>query len=221
MDVVMLSGGKGTRMTDKYPKPLVRAKGKAIIDWQINYLLKNGVDKIVLALGYRSKEVIRHVNSKFKTDKISFSLGTIAHGTGGAVKRALRYCDSDYVLILNCDDITNLNVKKLCALKYNTICVAHPRSQFGLVKEVKGYVKFEEKPLLKDWVSCGWCVLNRQELLKKLPDEGGMEYVTFPKLKMKMFKHSGFWKPLNSKKDIEEFEDCDLPKSLLESCRKT
>ena len=77
MDAVILAGGRGTRMTDKYPKPLVRAKGKAIIERQISYLLDQGVDKIVVALSYRAKEIIRHINSKFKTDKVIFSQGWV------------------------------------------------------------------------------------------------------------------------------------------------
>ncbi|MBT7902709.1 NTP transferase domain-containing protein [Candidatus Woesearchaeota archaeon] len=214
MDVVILAGGKGTRMTDKYPKPLVRAKGKAILDWQLDYLLKNNVDNIVLALGHRTKEIIRHINSKYKTAKISFSKGTIAHGTGGALKRALKYCTTDFILLMNCDDLANININKLRKIKHNSICVAHPRSHFGLVKEVRGYAKFEEKPILKDWVSCGWVILDRKEMLKKIPDEGSMEYDVYPKIKLKIFKHAGFWKPLNSRKDVDDFEKLTVPKEL-------
>jgi len=124
------------------------------------------------------------------------------------------YCDSEFVLVLNCDDIADIQIKKLEKLKDNTVCVAHPKLQFGLVREVKGYAKFEEKPVLKEWVSCGWVVLHRKEMLKKIPDKASIEYDVYPKLKLKIFKHSGFWKPLNARKDIEEFEMADLPRIL-------
>jgi len=29
-----------------------------------------------------------------------------------------------------------------------------------------------------------------------------------------MFKHLGFWKPVNNKKDISEFEKADLPEVI-------
>ena len=95
--------------------------------------------------------------------------------------------------------------------------MAHPHLPFGRVLEKNGYAVFEEKPVLKDWVSCGWYVFNKQEMLNILPDKGMLEYEVFPKLKLRLFKHEGFWKPLNTRKDILEFEEIDLPDSLRSS----
>jgi len=92
--------------------------------------------------------------------------------------------------------------------------VAHPQLPFGRILEKSGYAIFEEKPILKDWVSCGWYLLNRSEMLKILPDKGMLEYDVFPKIKLRLFKHEGFWRPLNTRKDVDEFEESELPEVL-------
>ena len=125
-----------------------------------------------------------------------------------------RQVDSDFVIVLNCDDITDINLENLKSYNCNTLCVAHPRLPFGLVKEENGFAVFEEKPMLADWVSCGWYLFKRTELLPLLPDKGSLEYDVFPKLKLKLFQHEGFWRPLNTKKDLIEFETEELPEVL-------
>ena len=73
--------------------------------------------------------------------------------------------------------------------------------------EKDGYAIFDEKPELDDWVSCGWYVLKRDEMLDVLPDKGSIEKDVFPKIKLRVFRHKGFWKTVNTPKDIKEFEE--------------
>jgi len=215
MDAIILAGGKGNRMEDVLPKPLVRVKDKTILAYQLDYLLNSKkINKIVLSLGYKADEIIDYVKINYPDHSIDFAVENKPLGTAGAFKLALLKTGSDFVLGLNCDDITDINLESLKNYACNTICVAHPRLPFGLIKEKDGYASFEEKPMLADWVSCGWYFFNRGELLPLLPDKGSLEYDVFPKLKLKLFKHEGFWRPLNTKKDLIEFEAEKLPEVL-------
>ncbi|MBW2976948.1 nucleotidyltransferase family protein [Candidatus Woesearchaeota archaeon] len=214
MDAVIIAGGKGNRMEGYLPKALVVAKGKPILSYQINYLLKSGIKKIVLALGYKAEEVVRYVKSNYPNAKIDYTVEKELLGTAGGLKLALQKTESEYVVVLNCDDITDMPISKLGERKENTICIAHPRLQFGRIKEKDGYAVFEEKPMLEDWVSCGWYLFNKKQMLEILPDKGMLEYDVFPKVKLRLFKHEGFWKTLNTKKDVLEFEKTDLPDAL-------
>lgn len=202
MNVVIIAGGKGTRMEGDIPKALVKVKGKTILDYQLDYFSGR---KIVLALGYKGEMVVDYVKGK----DVICCLEDSPLGTAGALKQALKKCESDFVIALNCDDVTNIDLDKLEEIKENTICCAHPRLGFGLIGEKDGFAEFVEKPLLKEWVSCGWYVFNRKELLEILPDVGMLEYDVFPKIKLRMYKHEGTWDTFNSKKDIEEFEKGD------------
>lgn len=214
MDAVIIAGGEGKRMGSNIPKALIKAKGKPILSWQIDYLIKSGIDKIILAIGHKAEDIVNYVNDNYSGKHIDFTIEKKLLGTAGAVKLALQKCGSEFVVVLNCDDLTDINIKKLEEKMENTICVAHPSLHFGRVSEKNGYAVFEEKPLLSDWVSCGWYLLNRKEMLKILPDKGMLEYDIFPKIKLRLYKHEGFWKTFNTQKDVDEFEEAELPVAL-------
>ncbi|MBN1325714.1 nucleotidyltransferase family protein [Candidatus Falkowbacteria bacterium] len=211
MDAIILAGGKGNRMEYDLPKPLVIVRGKSILAHQLEYLAEfREIDRIILALGHRADEIVNFVKKEFSNFKlpIEFSVEKEPLGTGGGIKLALKnQVKSDFALVINCDDITDLNITNLAQNKENMICVAHPRLPFGLVEEKDGYAIFKEKPILQEWVSIGWYLFKRKELLEFLPDIGSLEYDVLPKIKLKLYKHLGFWKALNTKKDILEFED--------------
>jgi len=206
MDAVIIAGGKGNRMESDLPKALVVVKGKPIVAHQIDYLLKSGINKIILALGYKADLVIKLIQSNYPNEPIDYTIEKELLGTAGGLKLALEKSDAEHVVVLNCDDITDIDISKLQQLKENTICITHPQLQFGRIHEKNGYAVFEEKPMLKDWVSCGWYLFNRADILKHLPSKGMLEYDVFPKIRLRIFRHEGFWKPLNTKKDILEFE---------------
>ncbi len=204
MDCIILAGGKGSKMEDSLPKALVEVNGKTILEHQLEYL-REKTDKIILSLGYKSGDIVKFINKKHRTSQIDFSIENEPLGTAGGLKLALQKASSDFVLTLNCDDITDINIEELVKYKDNTICVSHPVLPFGLVRSYCGYAEFIEKPTLKDWVSCGW-YLFKKNALNQLPDKGSLEYDVFPKMKLRVYQHEGFWKALNTKKDIEEFE---------------
>jgi len=217
-DVVIIAGGKGSRLQSDMPKALVNAKGKPLIDYQLGYLLGSHLVKnIVLALGYEANKVKDYVASNYNSSRIIFSVETEPLGTAGALKKALYETTTDHVLVLNCDDVTDIDIPKLVNFRENSICVAHPRLPFGRVIDRGGYASFEEKPMLNDWVSCGWYLFNRSELLSTLPDKGSLEYDVFPNLKLKVFKHEGFWNTINTDKEIAEFDAAELPPILKKS----
>ena len=208
MDAIILAGGKGTRMEDDLPKPLVPVKGKAIIEHQVDYLLSSGViDHIIVSIGHRADEIILYLEQHFPAAPLLFSKEELPLGTAGAVKQALAHTTAEKNIVFNCDDIVDINLKDLGTNTEDTICVAHPRLPFGLVRSEDGYAQFEEKPRLADrWVSCGWYLFFTKNICAHAPDIGSLEYDVFPHMKLRVYEHVGFWQPLNTKKDIMEFE---------------
>ncbi len=155
-------------------------------------------------MGYKSEDIVDYINQKHRTN-IDFSIENEPLGTAGGLKLALQKTNSDLVLALNCDDITDINIAELARRNHNTICVSHPVLPFGLVNVYCGYAEFVEKPTLNEWVSCGWYLIKK-DANTQLPDKGSLEYDVFPKMKLRVYQHEGFWKALNTKKDVEDFE---------------
>lgn len=213
MDAVILAGGRGLRMSSDKPKALVEVKGKPVLQWQLDYLLPH-MEKIILAVGYQAEKVEKFIQEKYSGKNIVCVKEEGPLGTAGALRNALVHAKSDFVLVLNADDLTDISLEKMSETRENTICVCHPRLPFGLVRANKGYAEFVEKPLLKERVSCGWYVFNRTHVEAILPAKGSLEYDVFPALRLRVYPHNGFWRPLNSPKDFEEAEKMDLEKLM-------
>ena len=67
MKVVILAGGKGTRLSEYtrfIPKPMVKIGGKPIIEHIINIYQKNGFSNFVIATGYKALEIKKFFKKK-------------------------------------------------------------------------------------------------------------------------------------------------------------
>ena len=58
LSVIILCGGEGQRLrplTKKIPKPLIKIKNKAIIEYIINHFHRQKINNIIIATGYKDK----------------------------------------------------------------------------------------------------------------------------------------------------------------------
>lgn len=94
LQCVILAGGLGTRMrpfTDTIPKALVPVLGIPFVDWQLELLAGQGIDRVVLSVGYRAELLCQHVGdgSRFGLRVSWVDEGPDLKGTGGALGAAL------------------------------------------------------------------------------------------------------------------------------------
>ena len=69
MKVMILAAGRGERMgnlTQNCPKPLLKVKGRCLIDWHLIKLCEAGFKDIVINVAYLSKEIIEFVGDGSK-----------------------------------------------------------------------------------------------------------------------------------------------------------
>jgi NDP-sugar pyrophosphorylase family protein len=104
LTVVILAGGLATRIrpiTEELPKSLIPVAGKTFIEHQLAYLHREGVDNVVICVGYLGELIEKIVGdgSRFGL-KISYSYdGEKLLGTGGAVRNALPLLKSDFFIL--------------------------------------------------------------------------------------------------------------------------
>ncbi len=215
MKAILLSGGLGKRLrpiTDYIPKALVPIDNTPIIEWQIKYFKKFGIKEFVICAGYKSDHIVHYLDSKDFGVDIKYSIEKTPLGTGGAIRKAQKYIDSDSFYVINGDVITNLDLRKL--KKYpNAIAVIPLRTSFGLVHINDSKVqKFKEKPEISHiWMNAGVYHLS-SEISRDLPRVGNIEKTTFPVLSKKgnlrgVKYQNVFWHSIDSHKDIEECVD--------------
>jgi NDP-sugar pyrophosphorylase family protein len=212
--VILLSGGFGKRLkplTDYLPKPMIPICNYPIIEWQIRYFKKFGIKDIIVCVGYRADQVIKHLEGKNLGVKLEYSVEKEPLGTAGAIKKASKYIDTDDFFVANGDVLTNLDLNKL-KIQPNSVAVIPLRTSFGIVHLNGAKVeRFEEKPeMFNYWMNAGIYHLKK-EILKHLPNIGNLESTTFPILaknyKLNAIQYDKvFWKSIDSYKDMEECE---------------
>ncbi|MFM9944517.1 MAG: nucleotidyltransferase family protein [Bacteroidia bacterium] len=119
-DILILAGGFGTRLQSvvkDVPKPMAPVAGKPFLEWLLNYLEFLKPNKIILSTGYKHETIAGYFGNNFKNIPIDYSVETDPLGTGGAIKRAFNFVESQNFLVLNGD--TFLQIDHLNFLNYH------------------------------------------------------------------------------------------------------
>lgn len=206
IDAIILAGGRGSRMASDLPKPLVPLFGVPLITHQIKHLEKSGlVDRIVVSLHYKALLIEDYLRMNHPGSNLIVCLEDTPLGTGGAVRLAMEFVKSEYVIVLNTDNVSDLDVRQLAMVNESAIVVSKGvrRSPYGHVDIINGYAKFSEKPLIEHWTSTGWYLFEKSYIMDYLPLVGSLEKDVLPKLMLRPFRHYGNIWSLDSKKDIE------------------
>lgn len=106
MEVIILAGGKGTRLSEvvaDVPKPMAPVHGKPFLFYLFEWLKKYPVEKVILSIGYKSEIIIEYFGNSFSGISIEYVIEEKPLGTGGAVKFALQKSTGNEILIINGD----------------------------------------------------------------------------------------------------------------------
>lgn len=92
--VAILAGGLATRLrpiTETIPKSLIQVAGKPFICHQLDFLRQQGINSVVLCIGYLGEMIQEIVNDGSRWGmRVSYSSdGPALLGTGGALRQAL------------------------------------------------------------------------------------------------------------------------------------
>ena len=221
MQAIILAGGKGERLspfTNDCPKGMLEIDGKPILEYQLEWLKKYGVTKVVFACGHLS-EVIKNYfgNGKRFSLEIDYSIEEEPLGRGGAIKKAWeKISTGEPIIVTNGDIYTEMDLSLVIKAHKEkktvlaTICLFPYKSPYGIVRlNENGLVDdFGEKRTLPYWVNGGIYIFD-QEVKHYLPDKGDHETTTFPELAkrklMQGYKSHDYWKGIDTVKDLNEF----------------
>ena len=219
MKVVVLCGGKGTRLseyTGKIPKPLIEVGNKPIL-WHIVQMYKShGFNDFIFCLGYKG-DMIKKYFSREKVADIQFlDTGVDSNKTERILKAKSLIKDDDFFVTYG-DDLSDVDLQKLYRLHRKskstvTLTAVNLESPFGILEfDKKGKVTgFREKPKLEHFMNGGFYVFSR-EIFKHLDPKKDLEKENFSKLakkgKITAYRHNGFWKSMNTLKDVIELNE--------------
>lgn len=212
MEVVILCGGRGTRMGDvELPKALFPIGGKPIIWHIMSIYAYYGFKDFILCLGYNGNK-IKNYFLKTKNWNIKFIDSGLDTNTGGRIKKAKKFIKGEIFFGTYGDGLSNIDLNKLLRFhklhnKVSTLTAVKPSSPFGIVgidAHTNSVTHFEEKPILDHWINGGFFVFNK-DIFKYIEKNDVLEKDTFNRLvkdkNLAAYKHSGFWECMDTYKD--------------------
>ncbi len=115
-EAIILAGGFGTRLRTvlpDLPKCMAPIHGKPFLEAMLQYLWGEGIEHIILSLGYRHQVIDEYIRKHHAGSEISFVIEDEPLGTGGAISLALEAVNESSVFILNGDTFFNASLQSL------------------------------------------------------------------------------------------------------------
>ena len=174
MKAIVLAGGLGTRLahvTSDIPKPMAPIASRPFLEYLLDYLIEQGIEKTVLAVSYKWEVIQEYFGVEYRGMSLKYSVEDVPLGTGGAIRLAVESLADDDVVVLNGDTLFHVDLKGMendhrssgarlsMALKRVADC-----GRFGRVEvSVDGVVtNFQEKSTGgPGWINGGVYMLNR------------------------------------------------------------
>ena len=220
MKVVILAGGKGTRISEYtkiLPKPMIKIGSKPILEHIIEYYIKFGFNDFIIASGYKHKIIKNY----FKNRELSANVRVINTGvetlTGSRLKKLASELRQRFMLTYG-DGLSNVDLNKLYNFhkqhkKKITLTAVHPPARFGELDIEGNLVKrFEEKPQLqKGWINGGFFVVepsflkyigNKNVMLERGPIKKAVKHKS-----LIAYKHEDFWFCMDTVRDKKVLEN--------------
>ena len=213
MQVLILCGGRGTRLNGERSKPLLEIAGRPIVEHVISIYARQGFSDFVLLTGYQGDQVAAWAaGTAWSIECVDTGVDTPTGGRVHAVRDRLasRFC------LTYADGVADIDLAALfahhdAAGSLATMTVVRPELPFGVaVLEGQRVSGFREKPISSDWVNGGFFVLEpaaldylaadsvlEREPLEHLAADGALA----------AYRHTGFWRCLDTAKDAIALED--------------
>ena len=227
IDAVLMAGGKGERLrplTEKIPKPLLPVGGKAIIDYNIDRLIANGIKHINVTVNYLGEQLEEH----FKEPKGDILVKTVKEpkflGTIGSI-RFVKEFYNDTILVMNSDLFTNINYEdfylhfqehdaemSLAAVPYD---ISIPYGILDLEgHDIHGLI---EKPKFTYYANAGIYLIKRRAL-NEIPADTFFhatdlaEKLIAKKKKVVRYPLAGYWIDIGN--PDEYYKACEMAKHI-------
>ena len=211
MQVLILCGGRGSRLNGERPKPLIEIGGRPILWHVMSIYAAQGLDDFLLLTGYQGEAVAEWARTApWRVECVDTGPDTPTGGRVHAVRERL----SEPFCLTYADGLADIDLTGLLAAHRGalaTITVVRPELPFGVAildgERVSG---FREKPRAEQWVNGGFMVFEpgalaylsadavlEREPLERLAADGALG----------AYRHEGYWRCLDTYKDAVLLEE--------------
>lgn len=138
MQVVILAAGRGKRMgklTSATTKPMLKIKGKPILEHKLNALPKK-IKEVILIVGYHNMHIISHFKHCFGGRRMTYVFQNNLNGTGGALHLAKSILKDKFLVMMGDDLYHKKDLAEM--LDYDLAIMGHEvadPASFGMIKD--------------------------------------------------------------------------------------
>lgn len=191
---------------------LLGYKGYIIKEYFANYFLHNS--DVTIDLENNSLEINQTKVEPWKIRLVDTGIDTL---TGGRIKKIQKHIPDETFMLTYGDGVGDIDIHELVNFhkehkKLATITAVQPSGRFGAlnINNKNDVIQFQEKPKGDDaWINGGFFVLE-PAIFDYIEGDVLWEKQPMNKLaesnQLAAYKHKGFWKPMDTLRDKQEFE---------------
>lgn len=187
-EAIILAGGFGTRLShvvSDVPKPMALVCSRPFLRFVLDQLDANGFNRVVIADGYKRECIEKYFGDSYRGLQLIYSPETEPLLTGGAVKKALNFCTSDWVYVFNGDTYLDVSFDAFEAVRASAgdevqailACkMMYNFDRYGTLSlECSRITSFNEKQPCKEGLINAGVYLLRRDCLCGMPEVFSLE----------------------------------------------
>lgn len=223
-DAVLMAGGEGKRLrplTELVPKPLLMVGGKPIIEYNIDRLIKVGVDNMILSINYLGEQLEEYFkDGSSKGIQIGYVKESKPLGTIGSILLIDTFKHDD-IIVMNSDLLTNIDFvdfyktyKKSGADMAVATTSYHVDVPYAVLETGENNIvrSLKEKPKYTYYSNAGIYILKK-ELLSMIPKDVFFDITDLMEKAIEMsheiiaYPINGYWLDIGRHEDYKKAQE--------------
>ncbi len=221
MKAIVMAGGEGTRLrplTADMPKPMAPIMGRSVLEHMLRLLKKNGVDQVLITLGYMAAGVESWAAAgPIDGLEITCRREDTPLGTAGSVRAAADWLDGEDFLVVSGDAVCDFDLASCAAFRRDkhadavlVLSATEEPGEYGsVITDADGRITgFLEKPrsdkVATDYINTGVYALS-PSVLELICEDGPCDFGrdVFPRMlsegrRLYGLRAAGYWCDIGS-----------------------
>jgi len=202
---------------------MASVNGHPFLEYLFNYLLGQGIRKIILSVGYKRDEIQSYFKDHYKGMMITYAIEEEPLGTGGGIKNAFKQVEDNLAFTLNGDSLFRIDFKAMLrthsasgadltlALRYLEDTGRYGTVQVNNEKRITGFME-KDSDSGPGYINGGVYLINKDFIEKEdFPQKFSMEKDCFEKYyqKARIFGYisKGYFLDIGIPEDYQKAQD--------------